>query len=467
MEYFVLLSALSAVIAILAGLLYQQHRDVGILVGLAALYYWSLYGAWFVVIDKTGGFSGKNYFYLETKMFPVALDENYLTTIALYGGFIIAVELTLLAFAPLPRLVQFEPLMLRHEPLLLVSFAAGLGSFLIIQEKVSEAWALNTSAYWYTRAQTDEWFTLHQVLNRLALLPAAIGFATLMAGKQSQYFVNARQKGMLGGYLALFAAMGAFTFVLGNKNEIFVALLTGLLAYLSFVRSPRLWAAALVIGVGMWFLYAIDFFRAVPVSGLADAVAERVTEATELGQFVTSSNEAYAAHFSMYGVLAANVEPRFGYSFYALVCSIVPRIFWKDRPPDIYLYYSESVGAIQNQGYSLHHATGWYLNFGYAGVFLGGIVMGLVWVYCKRLRYDLTPQSSFLFRVFAPIAPCLWVAYMAPLIRAGPEGYKGFLVDGVLVPVLSLVIACRAQRAGARRRQTQSPQWISPAWSPQ
>jgi len=33
------------------------------------------------------------------------------------------------------------------------------------------------------------------------------------------------------------------------------------------------------------------------------------------------------------------------------------------------------VGAIQNQGYSLHHATGWYLNFGYFGVALGAVVM--------------------------------------------------------------------------------------------
>ena len=69
----------------------------------------------------------------------------------------------------------------------------------------------------------------------------------------------------------------------------------------------------------------------------------------------------------MYGVLAAGVEPRFGYSLYSLVCSVIPRVLWPDRPRDIYLYYSESVGAIQNQGYSLHHATGWYLNFGYPG----------------------------------------------------------------------------------------------------
>src|SRR6202049_4840156 len=115
MEYFTLLGASTLVIAGLAAALYVQRRDVGIVVGIAALYYWSLYGAWSIVIDKTGGFSGQHYQYLESKMFPIALDGRYLVTLALYAGFIILVELTLLgALArrsrqPIPRLV------LRHE----------------------------------------------------------------------------------------------------------------------------------------------------------------------------------------------------------------------------------------------------------------------------------------------------------------------------------------------------------------
>ena len=100
-------------------------------------------------------------------------------------------------------------------------------------------------------------------------------------------------------------------------------------------------------------------------------------------------NEAYAAHFSMYGVLSRNVEPKFAYSLYSLALSAIPRIVWPDRPRDIYLYYSESVGTVQNQGYSLHHATGWYLNFGYLGVALGAVVMGLVW------GYAITPQDAW------------------------------------------------------------------------
>ena len=453
MEYFVLLTVATALIAALALALYRRQPDAGILFATGALYYWSLYGAWFVVIDKLGGFSGKNYHYLEYKMFPVTLDANYLLSLALYAAFILVAQLTLLA--TLPRRREYRPpgLVLHHGPILAISFAAGLASLLLIRDQLSAAWTLNTSAYYFTRTQTGQWFTLHQVLNRVSMVPAAIGLATLLAGPRSRNFVGAGGRYALLGYLALIAGMGAFTFILGNKNEVFVAMITGVLAYLSSVRRPNLFKVASVLAVGMWFLYTIDFFRGVPLSDMQRVVTEHLEDATELGHFVTSSNEGYAAHFSLYGVLAADVEPKFAYSLYALACSVVPRAWWPDRPLDIYFYYSESVGAIQGQGYSLHHATGWYLNFGYAGVLLGGLVLGLVWTWCLRARGALRSNSGLLARVFACIAPWVFAAFLPPLLRAGPEAYKGFLLEGVLIPLGVLGLACRArQHSGAGSR---------------
>jgi len=235
-----------------------------------------------------------------------------------------------------------------------------------------------------------------------------------------------------------------FTFVLGNKNEVLSTLVVGVLAYLGLVRKPNWIRAGLVLAAGLWMLYAIDYFRAVPLAGLGEAVHGRAEEATAVATFLTSSNEAYGAHFSMYGVLAAGVEPRFGYSLYSLVCSVIPRVLWPDRPPDIYLYYSESVGAMQDQGYSLHHATGWYLNFGYLGVALGAVVMGLIWAYC--LNAHRRAGSGLLFRLFGTVAPWLFVACLPPLIRAGPEGYKGFVIEGVLIPMGVLAFACRPRK---------------------
>lgn len=451
MEYFAILAVVTVVIGVLTAALYRQRREAGLVIGCAVLYYWSLFGAWSIIIDKTGGFSGKHYHYLEYKLFPISLDAAYRTTLGLYAGFIIVVQLTMLTALSRRRERAIPRLVLRHDPILAIGFLAALGSFLIMRDKLTTAWALNESAYWYTRTQTSEWFTLHQVLNRVALIPTAIGVAMLLAGRRSRYFVNVVRRYTWPAYAVLLAGMGLFTFVLGNKNEVFTALLTGFLAYLAAVRRPNWVRAGLAALSGMWFLYAIDFFRGAPLSGMQEALTHRLEEATHVGRFVTSSNEAFAAHFSMYGVLATHTPPKFGYSLYSLICSAVPRVFWPDRPKDIYLYYSESVGAIQNQGYSLHHATGWYLNFGYAGVALGAIVLGLVWAGCLNAHQRIRPKSGLLFRLFATIAPWVFAAGLPPLIRAGPEGYKGFLIEGVLIPVGALLFACRPAKARKKK----------------
>ncbi|MBK9112920.1 MAG: hypothetical protein IPM88_14940 [Nitrospira sp.] len=42
---------------------------------------------------------------------------------------------------------------------------------------------------------------------------------------------------------------------------------------------------------------------------------------------------------------------------------------------------------------------------------------------------------------FAVMAPWGFVAYIPPLIRAGLEGYKGLVIEGLLVPMLVVSIA--------------------------
>jgi hypothetical protein len=460
MEFFSILAVATVVIAVLTLALYRKRREVGFLVGIGALYYWTLYGAWYIVIDKTGGFSGKNYSYLEYKMFPISLDGDYMLSLVLYSGFIILVQLTLLLTLVRDKHLEIPRLVMRHEPILIIAVLAALASLYFIKDKIGEAWALNTSAYVYTRRQTDEWFTLHQVLNRVAMLPPAIGFATLVAGERSRFFVNVVRRYTWPGYIALFLAMGAFTFVLGNKNEVFVSLITGLLAYLASVRRPSFLKAGLLVIGGMWFLYAIEFFRGTPISEMQYALSQRIEEATDVASFVTSSNEAYAAHFSMYGVLTTGTEPRFGYSLYSLACSVVPRVLWPDRPADIYNYYADSVGVIQNQGYSVHHATGWYLNFGYTGVALGALVMGLVWAYCSNAHQRIGPKSGLVFRLFAAISPWMFAACLPTLIRAGPEGYKGLIVEGLLIPMATLAFACRPKKAKPRLTWDRHTGWM-------
>ena len=160
-------------------------------------------------------------------------------------------ELTLLTTLSRRRKRPIPRLVLRHDAILFAGFAAGVGSYLVIRDQLSVAWATHTSAYWYTRSENDQWFTLHQVLNRVALIPPAIGLATLATGRHSRFFVNVPRRYTWPAYLLLAAAMGAFTFVLGNKNEVFTALLTGVLAYVGSVRRPHWWKVGMVVAGGL------------------------------------------------------------------------------------------------------------------------------------------------------------------------------------------------------------------------
>jgi hypothetical protein len=461
MEYYALLTTVTVIIAVLAFVLYRRSRDLGTVVGTAALYYWSLFGAWYLVLDKTGGASGKFYHYLERKMFPITLDNDYMMTLCLYAGFIIVLQLSLLLLIPGRAARPLPRLKLRHEPILILTLFAGLASVFLIRNELSTAWTLHTSAYMYTRQNPSEWFTLHQVLNRTALLPAAIGFATLLTGTRNRYFVHVRGPHTMWGYAIVLGGMCALTFLLGNKNEVLTALLAGVFAYIGSHQRPNWLKAGLTAFVGVWFLFSIDYFRSFALSDLTSVVSteEGVSDVSEVGRFVTSSNEAYAAHFSMYGVLSRNIEPKFGYSIYSLALSAIPRVLWKDRPDDIYIYYAGAVGTVEGQGYSLHHATGWYLNFGYLGVPLGAVVMGIVWAYCINARRTINRRTSMAFRLFAIVAPWFFAACLPPLLRAGPEGYKGLVIDGLLIPVSILLLACRPKRA--RRKKTRM------SWDPQ
>jgi hypothetical protein len=246
--------------------------------------------------------------------------------------------------------------------------------------------------------------------------------------------------------------MYVYNLALGNKNEPLNAGLIGLLVYLHNCRRRPVVAVGAVVTLGMCGLWLIDRFRAYPLSQIEYQFAN-LDFSSLLGNsygLVNDSEEAFAAHLSMYGALAYHIAPVLGESFVSLAASMVPRLLWKSRPADIYGYYAANVGAVGGQGYTIHHATGWYLNFGALGVPLGAIVLGCVWSGCLNayaFRYRATSRWGLAFRT---LAPWLFVAFLPNLIRAGIEAYKALLFESLLIPVTIVALA------GARRKDSRT-----------
>jgi hypothetical protein len=460
MSYYVLLLAASVIIAWLTWRIWRKTHEMSFVIGLCLIYYWSLYGAWSIVADGTGGTTPRRYHYLYDKLFTIELDHYYFLTILLYAVFVIGIALTVLRVARDPATMTRpgEPLTISHTLVIGMCAAAGLLSYTIVREAIQSSTELGLSAYATTRGgDVGPLFTLHQVLNRMALLPAALGLAVIASGKGAKCIAGRSYSLHVAGYAAVLAGMYAFCVVLGNKNELFASLLAGVLFYFANTRSPRYWLVAGSGALGLALIGAIDWLRAMPTGGVWDQLnwQDFQTSLIEIG----SSNEAFGSHFSLYGVLRFQVPLTYGDSLISLATSVVPRVFWPDRPLDIYPYYAESVQAVGGQGYSLHHAAGWYLNFGVAGVVIGAVVWGWLWASMFN-RFHRLRSTNTVIRFFTILAPWVFVAGIPSLIRTGIEGYKGLAVDSFLVPTLSLALTHMAVASlnrvarPARRRRT-------------
>ena len=452
MEFYVLLAFLTLAIFALTLAVWRKTRELAFPLGIGFLYYWSLFGAWSIVTDKLGGQSGMHYEYLERKMFSIKLDSNYFYAIVLYALFIIVVQVIILIFSrqggaenrhTLPRQIS-------HAAILYIACAAGLFSYWIVKDSIEVAAALNVSAYAALRganADVPLLFTVHQLCNSVALVPTAIGFAVLCSGKTSKLLSGCSSSWTILTYLIVLGAMSAFCVMLGMKNQLFVAGLAGLLFYVANAERPKKLLLISAMLVGFIGFSLMESLRSVPLTDLVSAM--RSLDAADLVsafKFLASSDEAFGAHLSMYGVVSQNVPLTYGSSFVSLAVSPIPRILWPSRPSDIYDYYAEHVGAEPGQGYTIHHATGWYLNFGTLGVVIGGTIFGYIWAKCFNRRFSTKPTDGDWTYCLKATAPTMIAAFIPSLIRAGPEAYKGLVLEAFLIPTAVVGFAVFKQR---------------------
>ena len=449
MEFYLVLGLVTAAIAALATLLYLQTRHVGFPIGIGLLYYWSLYGAWSVVTDRIGGDSGKKYDYLTERMFPVDLDEHYVSALILYAAFILLIEVTLLWLLTARASVGYghsgSAIRISHTFIFMLAAVSLAGSLGIMADQLTSATEMNVSAYVATRGGLGAYhplFTIHQVLNRMAVFSLAIGLAVYLAGDRGLFLAGSRSVAVGITYMGLLLCAFGFLAMLGNKNELFSALILGGVFYTTNTRQVN-WKSVMPIGAVVFLaIGAINFLRSLPVLALLDSDTwwEAVTQAPE----IRSSNEAFTAHFSLYGVLHFNAPLTYGSSLVALATSIVPRLYWPERPEGTYIQYAESLGIYEGptgEAYTVHHATGWYLNFGLWGLIAGAILLGVIWATCYNAHCRVRTGDRGWRDMLAIIAPAGFVSFIPPLVRGGPEAYKGMIIEAFIIPAMVVLLA--------------------------
>jgi len=141
----------------------------------------------------------------------------------------------------------------------------------------------------------------------------------------------------------------------------------------------------------------------------------------------------FAAHMSMYGVLSQYVPLTNGISIWGLACSLIPRVILSERPESAYEYYARKVNAVKGQGYTIHHATGWYLNFGLLGIILGAVLFAAIWVFFYSKIGGLNAGTHIYLNIILTIGLACLTAQIPTLIRSGPESYKALVFEAILI----------------------------------
>lgn len=434
--------------------LLRRTRLFAFPIGIFFIYYWSLRGAWYITIDEIGGDSGLSYQYLFDKLFSFRLDWDYVVSVVYYSLFVVTIQLVLIVRMNKAKTysaqVGEERYRINHMVLLSITSISFAASYAIFGEDLGIAVEMDRSGYVLTRASNIPLFTTASILNRMACIPLGIGFAVLCSGAEARHIVGSTSwKRYLAPYVFLMSLFFVYASALGNKNELLVALTTGVLFYLINCPRPRKFALLGLALSGMLLIAMIDILRGIPLARWQQEVS--FATLADAWQIPFHSNEMFGAHISLYGVLSTETPIKFGYSFYSLACSVVPRFLWPDRPADIYEYYAESVKAVAGQGYAIHHATGWYLNFGVLGIFIGGATLALVWSWLTNGFYTWRKHSSHFTRLFFLLVPWTFVAGIPVLLRGGPEAYKGLIMDCVFAPLLVCFFAVSGKLFRAER----------------
>ena len=451
MEYYAVLTVATLLIAALLVVIVVRTRNLAFPIGIAFIYYLSLYGGWSIVADRLGGNSGMHYQYLETKLFSITLDRNYFWTLVLYAVFVIVVELAILLTIDATPVEDPAPaIRIDVSRLLLFAGVAGFVSIVLVLDDLRAAHEAGQSGYEFMKrglGEVSASFTLHQALLRAASTALAIATAVLLSGPNPRVLESDGRRHVFAGCAVLLGALLWVSFALGYKSELFFAGVVGCLLYLVNARRPRYRLIALGAVLGGLLMGLIDLWRFLPPAEMAKKLVELdFSEMLDALTLIGSSNEAFASHFSLYGALSRGIPLTYGSSFISLIASVVPRLLWTNRPQEIYAYYVEQVQGTAGQGYTIHHAAGWYLNFGVPGVVYGAALLGCVWAGLFRMFQRRRASSSDWKNMFAIISPWAMTAYMPFILHAGPEVYRGLFLEGFGIPTLILVFAARGAR---------------------
>ncbi len=461
---YLLLAIGTTLFAVAARWLFLRTRWWSLPIGLAMVFLWTLAGAWSFIGDAMSGFQwyriGLNYHYLMEKMFPFELNGDYVLSLLAYFLFLAGLfvpMIILLKDGTAQRPAPQRTITIDHRRAIFFGVAMIGLSVIMVMPIILQAIADDVSFYLAVNDHSGRFASLRSFADQAAAFSIIFGYATYLVADRPGALFRGKKRGWLDlAFPILLAILGIYTALLGDRQIIFTFFLFSAmyLGVFTGLRGLRKGIAMIVICVGAIFIggWIRDFswteiktaqrkertsdkyyhFRLESIQH----IPEKKGRIAQIGRFFFT-NEMFAAHFSMYGVLHRNVPVEPAISLRYLAASLRPSFIDPERPSTSYEHYAMHARLTPGQGYTIHHASAWYINGGWPGIFFGGCLLGVIWASLIRVSRK---SNRWIPDHIPPLLPLLFVAFLPGMLRAGPEAYKMLLVEAFALPILLLTI---------------------------
>lgn len=426
----------------------RYKGNIGLFFTFFFIYFWTIHGGWGMVsVDNENGYY--NFHYLFDKLFLVEVDKYYVLTLSYYSLFVFVFCVSL--FFIKVRIHKRDEsrtyqVQIQVKTLILVILILLFTTTFKVYETFVRSLALDVPFYSLI-PNSPEWSSGKKYLDAAVTL-IYLSLAILASQKRPNIIAFQRNPGYITS--CLLVTLGLIVTIavalLGSKSILLSAFTSGLVFYninYGESKSGRKFLKIFVIGfLSLIILALVNVIRGLSIGNLSEALGvDGLSTAIRLLIF---SNEAFGAHFSMYGVLVNHLQPLPELALLFLADSLIPFDTGYD-PLSTYEYYAAGVGANSNQGYSIHYATGFYLNFGIVGFLLSGIPLAFFFAKFFQFSQVRIHTKSKLIHSLAIFGFALFVANVPVFLRGGIEAYRAVFITMAL-PIFAIMVSLQIAR---------------------